>query len=110
MKNTLLGLLSLMMLPGYAVSRINSAPEAGTEPVETNSLRPSHADEPATSGNVGAVNEAGGSVNTNGMNNGLSPNSSGSGTDSSRASDRSGFSFGSSGEDEPKGAVNPAQE
>jgi len=53
------------------------------------------------------VNEGGGSANTNGMNNGLSPNSSGSGTNNSRAGDTSGIPLGGRSEDsdQPKGTV-----
>jgi len=103
-------LFSLMMVPSFA--RGLPAPPAPT-PVAANDSGPldntdaTQAEtQPPVQSNVGAVNEGGGSANTNGMNNGLSPNSSGSGTLSSRASDSMGIPFGGTGK-KTSGAVAP---
>ena len=105
------GLLSLLVLPNFAQGQTKPAPpEAGTELSERGGEKP-HADENNYPSNVGAVNESGGTANTNGMNSGLSPNGSGSGTNNSRAGDTSGFSFGrDSSKEKGTGEVNPAQE
>ena len=89
-------LLGLGTLGAAAYARPHpEAPEAGTEPSELDNVTlPEKDDNPS---NVGAVNEGGGSVNTNGMNNGLSPNSSGSGTTSARASEQTGVDLGGGG-------------
>lgn len=102
-------LLSLMMVPSFARSMPPPAPPvAGTEPVDTDSKKADQKDEaPPYRSNVGAVNEGGGSANTSGMNNGLTPNASGSGTNSARASDESGVRFGGTGA--PKGKVEQEQ-
>jgi hypothetical protein len=111
--NIALGVLSLLILPNFAPP----IRDQGPMPASTGTVASAKSGEkPRVKGdnypsNQGAVDESGGSANTNGMNEGLSPNSSGSGTLNSRAGDTSGFSFGKGAvKDSDKGAVNPAQE
>lgn len=110
--NIAAGLLSVLILPNFAPPERAKAIPADSASVASNRS----GEKPRVKGdnypsNVGAVNEGGGSANTSGMNKGLSPNSSGSGTMNSRAGDTSGFSFGTGADkDSDKGAVNPAQE
>jgi hypothetical protein len=108
---SILALFSLMMVPSFARGMpAPHPPETGTEPVQAEpEKRP---DEPNYPSNVGAVNEGGGSANTNGMSNGLSPNAHGSGTMNGRAGDTSGIPLGgeepSTGTDSRTGTVEPA--
>jgi len=110
MKN-LVSLVSLLLLPNFSPVHAEPAPpEVGTDTVERGGEKP-QTDKDDYPSNVGAVNEGGGSANTNGMNSGLSPNASGSGTNNARAGDTSGFSFGEGAKkDQGTGEVNPAQE
>jgi hypothetical protein len=105
---------SLLILPNFAPpDRVGAMPpsDSGTVASSQSSEKPRAKGHNYPS-NVGAINEGGGSANTNGMNEGLSPNSSGSGTLNSRAGDTSGFSFGKSTDKnaQDKSAVNPGQE
>jgi hypothetical protein len=112
--NALLGALSLLLEPSFSYAQSHPAPPvAGTSPVQENAQKPPLDEEDNLPSNVGAVNEGGGTANTNGMNNGLSPNSSGSGTNSSRASEQTGVDLGGSspskhaGDETGTGTVQP---
>jgi hypothetical protein len=112
--NIVLGVLSILILPNFAPP----IRDQGSMPASTGTVASAKSGEkPRVKGdnypsNVGVVDESGGSANTNGMNQGLSAHSSGSGTVNSRAGDTSGFSFGKGADknSDEKGAVNPAQE
>ena len=101
--------LSLMMVPSFARGVPPPAPPPIADSAPIADELPSPKDTPVAAkaavqtdpspyqSNAGAINEGGGSANTNGMNNGTMPNSSGSGTNAALASDYSGFQFGGTG-------------
>jgi hypothetical protein len=93
-------LFSLMMVPSFAKDLPAPPPidnDSASQDLPTETPTQTSNPLPVSQSNIGAINEGGGSSNTNGMNNGLMPNSSGSGTNAALATDYSGIPFGGTG-------------